>query len=414
MVRFLGLATSCAITLTAACGGGGGDDMIDALPPNPTCEPNQGSTITTRMMGSFGDVPILVTSPPGDLRLFVVLRDGTIEIIDQGTTLPTPFLDIRDNNGGPVTGGGEQGLLGLAFHPQYATNRKFYVYYTGGGDDVISEYLTTDGDPNVADATSERVLLSIPDFAGNHNGGMIEFGSDGFLYIGTGDGGGSNDPQETGQDLNRLLGKILRIDVDNPSGGREYGIPGDNPFAAGGGAPEVFAWGLRNPWRWSFDRGTGDVYIGDVGQGAVEEISYVPAGELGGKDFGWDLCEGSQDFDDGGEPDETTDCVNVTGNRVRPVYEQVRFGGGGNSDWESVIGGQVYRGTCFPALVGTYFYSDYNHGGVWSFVMEGGQVTADVEHPVQVPGGPTSIHADAYGELYITFEGGQVHRIEAQ
>jgi glucose/arabinose dehydrogenase len=177
----------------------------------------------------------------------------------------------------------------------------------------------------------------------------------------------------------------------------------------------VFAWGLRNPWRWSFDRATGDIYIGDVGQAAIEEIDYVPAGQLRGKDFGWDVCEGSQDHADaGGEPDEDADCVNVTGNRVRPVYEQVRSGGGGDSNWESVIGGQVYRGTCFPALDGLYFYSDYNAGGVWSFRIEAGQVAGAVEHPVTVPGGPTSIHADAYGELYMTFEGGQVHRIEAQ
>jgi glucose/arabinose dehydrogenase len=408
-----------AVTL-AACGGvsasndappGGGDGGVpDAGPPpgpdaaQATCNPVSGTNLVPRVIGNLGDAPMLVTSPPGDPRLFVVERGGVIQLFIGEQLQNTPFLDV----GGLISCCGEQGLLGLAFHPQYGSNGLFYIAYTTGNANVVAEYRRS-ADPNVADPTAVRTIISVPDFASNHNGGMIEFGSDGYLYFGTGDGGGANDPNENGQNLNRLLGKMLRIDVDNPSGGREYGIPSDNPYAAGGGAPEVFQYGLRNPWRWSFDRGNGDLYIGDVGQNCVEEVSYVAAAQARNADFGWDDCEGSRDF-------EASGCVGPTQpNRLRPVYEQLRGGGcGGNSNWASVIGGQVYRGSCYPDIVGRYFYTDHYGRELMSFVTSGGTATDVQMHPGFNMGQPTSLHADAFGELYITYLNGNIVKIEAQ
>jgi glucose/arabinose dehydrogenase len=402
-----------SLVLLAACGDDSNVVPPDAMLP-PGC-PVSGTTVRTRMIAQVLDAPMLVTSPIGDPRLFVVERDGTIQIIENEVVRGAPFLDIRDNNGGPVVGGGERGLLGLAFHPDYRTNRRFYVYYTaadpatpdtGDGFNVVAEYLASQADPYVADAASARVVLSIPDFAGNHNGGMIEFGDDGLLYIGTGDGGGGGDPDETGQDDNSLLGKILRIDVDGNDAG-QYGIPPGNPFAAGGGAPEIFIKGLRNPWRFGIDRVTDTLFIGDVGQGAVEEVSVVAIDEAAGVDFGWDDCEGSEDFEGGGCASPTEPA------RRRPVYEEKRTPPE-NSDWCSVIGGEVYRGGCFPDLAGRYFFTDYCPGGLWSFVYDNGVATDVIHHGdgSDFSANPTSIHADSFGELYITSESGEIERIE--
>ena len=392
------------------CGGGGGgaDAGPDALPTR--CQPRSGTMVTLRTIANVDDTPLLVTSPPDDRRLFVVQRDGTIVIIENETLRPGTFIDLSMGAGGPVDAGGEMGLLGLAFHPDYATNHKFYVYYTTAGfaSEDIAEYQTMPTDPYRADPATARLVLSIPDFASNHNGGMIAFGSDGYLYIGDGDGGGGGDPNRTAQDPNRLLGKLLRIDVDNPDGGRPYGIPPGNPYAAGGGAPEVFIRGVRNPWRWSFDRETGDIYIGDVGQESVEEVDVVPAATAAGTDLGWSDCEGTHDFYGAG-----CDAPTQPG-RLRPVFEQVRPAGGGPSNWESVIGGQVYRGTCYPDLVGRYFFSDYSAGGVWSFVYSGGTATDVIEHPGTFPGNPTSVHADTDGEIYFTHENGAITHLEIE
>jgi glucose/arabinose dehydrogenase len=412
-----------SVTLVACGGGGGSDasppDVIDGgvpdafIPPGPdaamaTCTPMSGTNVVGRMIENLGDAPLLVTAPPGDVRLFVIERTGAIQIIENETVRATPFIDLDDNAGGPVLGGGEQGLLGLAFHPQYAQNGLFYVSYTTSNANVVAEYRRSASDPNVADPAPVRTIISIPDFASNHNGGMIEFGSDGYLYLATGDGGGGGDPNENGQNLDRLLGKMLRIDVDNPSGGREYGIPAGNPYAAGGGAPEVFMNGLRNPWRWSFDRATGDIYIGDVGQESVEEVSYVAAAQAAGKDFGWDDCEGLRDYEGSG-------CTTpAQPNRVAPVYQQVRPAGGGTSNWASVIGGQVYRGSCYPDLVGRYFFSDHFNRNLFSFVIVGGVATDIQMHPGFTASQPTSIHADALGELYITYINGNIVKLEVQ
>src|SRR5512140_253407 len=225
-------------------------------PPLIACTPQSGMTVDMRQIGQVAGSAIVATSPPNDGRLFVIEQDGRIRIFENEVLKPDPFLDISSI----VTAGGEQGLLGLAFHPNYGNNNTFYVFYTT--------------------ATGE-ILLSIPDPYANHNGGMLEFGADGYLYIGTGDGGSGGDPRRNGQAIDRtaasctatqcepLLGKILRIDVDHPSGGKMYGIPSTNPYAGGGGEPEILIRGVRNPWRWSFDRKTGDMWIGDVGQGAI-------------------------------------------------------------------------------------------------------------------------------------------------
>jgi glucose/arabinose dehydrogenase len=209
----------------------------------------------------------------------------------------------------------------------------------------------------------------------------------------------------TAQNLDNLLGKFLRIDVNTPTG---HGSPMDNPYALGGGAPEVYMYGLRNPWRWSFDRATGDIYIGDVGQSSAEEIDVVAAAKAPGSDFGWSDCEGLLDY-------KGTGCAAPTQpNRIAPVYQQVRPTGGGTSNWTSVIGGQVYRGACYPDLVGRYFFSDNNASGLYSFVWSNGVATDVIQHTGDFPAGPTSIHADSRGELYITYADRRVMHIEAR
>jgi len=388
---------------------------IDATPPvdalTATCTPTSGLDVALHLIDTAPDAVVLVTSPPGDARQFVVERGGTIQILRDDHLVAEPFLDLSSL----VSSGGERGLLGLAFHPEYGVNGRFYVDYTtthadGTFYDEVAEYRVMVNDRDRADPHSARVVLSIPDYAPTHNGGMIEFGSDGFLYISDGDGGGPNDPQRTAQDLERLLGKILRIDVDHPGGGRAYGIPADNPFARGGGAPEVFLYGLRNPWRWSFDRATGDLYIGDVGQICAEEIDVIPAASARGADLGWSDCEGTLDK-------WGTGCDAPTqANRRRPAYEQVRnsTGCGGTSLWRAVIGGQVYRGSCYPDLVGRYFFTDYGAAALYSFVYAGGQATDVIEHAGTFPKRMSSIHADALGELYVGHVDGQIYRIEAR
>jgi glucose/arabinose dehydrogenase len=413
-----------ALSLCAGAGPGCGSGRVtDASPPPPPeappaidaptdaavtgCVPRAGTTVVARVLLTVPHLPVLVTAPRDDPRLFVAERNGWIEIIEDGARLPVPFLDLSFESGGPVRGSGERGLLGLAFHPDYATNRLFYVFYTTDTTEVLAEYTASAADPNVADLASGRVLLAIPDLRPNHNGGMIEFGPDGYLYIGTGDGGGTGDPDENAQNPDSLLGKMLRIDVDHPDGTRPYGIPAGNPYAAGGGAPEILMWGLRNPWRWSFDRVTSDLYIGDVGQGRVEEIDILPFAELAGTDLGWDDCEGSIDY----EGDH--DCATPVGNRRLPVHEEIR-GALGTSLFEAIIGGVVYRGACYPDLVGRYFYSDHNAGGLYSLVWSGGQVTDNVAHPGTFPGRPTAIYMDASGEMYIMGRAGEIAHIEVE
>ncbi len=332
--------------------------------------------------------PLFVAAPPGDDRLFVVEQDGRIRLLRGGEVTGT-FLDLSDS----IAYGGEQGLLGLAFHPDYPGDGRFYVDYTNRDGNTVVAELRVSADPDAADPESHRVLLTVDQPAANHNGGMIAFGPDGYLYIGLGDGGGAGDPHANGQDPEALLGSILRIDVE----GDPYSIPPDNPYAAGGGAPEVWAKGLRNPWRFSFDGEL--IYIGDVGQGEWEEIDVAPVASRS-LNFGWSITEGSH-------------CYRADGCDTGVFHlPELEYGHtGGNC---SVTGGYVYRGRAIPELAGAYFYGDYCSGMIASFRRgpEGVQETrvwSDTLGPVP---GLTSFGLDGAGELYFTTAGGSLYRID--
>ena len=278
----------------------------------------------------------------GDERLFVVEQNGLIKIIaPDGTTNATNFLDISSQ----TNGGGEQGLLGLAFHPDYINNGYFYVNYTkNNGDTQISRF-TVSTDPDVANAASELEILEYSQPFPNHNGGYLTFGPDGYLWIGTGDGGSGGDPQNFAQNLNSLLGKMLRIDVDNPSGGNNYGIPADNPYVGDpSGLDEIWAYGLRNPWKYNFDRETDELWIADVGQNAREEVNRVAATDIN-LNYGWRCYEGNNAFN-------TTGCA-PQNTMTFPVGEYSHAGGNC-----SITGGYVYRGSEYPDLVGQFFFAD--------------------------------------------------------
>lgn len=321
--------------------------------------------------------PVYVTSPPGDDRLFVVEQSGRIMIHADGDVLETPFLDIRSE----VSFGGEQGLLGLAFHPDYASNGRFFVNYTNtNGDTRIVEY-TVSSDPNQAAPQTARELLGFQQPAGNHNGGWLGFGPDSYLYIATGDGGAANDRFGNGQNPDSLLAKILRIDVDN---GDPYGIPSTNPWADGGGVPEAFIWGLRNPWRASFDEN--NLYIGDVGQGRWEEISVVSIADAGAN-LGWSIMEGAHCFD-ANECDQS--------GLVLPAHEY------SHDEGCSVTGGYVYRGDAIPELRGQYLFADYCTSFLRAFTYENGEATNVVQFDVGDFGRVTSFGQDAAGEIYVT------------
>jgi glucose/arabinose dehydrogenase len=430
--------TALVLVLAAACGGGkhekkdagparDGAPPVDA-PPLITCTPVSGTNISLRQIGRVSGGAMIATSPPNDGRLFVVEQQGRIRVFEDEQLLPDAFLDIRDVDG--FSAGGERGLLGLAFHPDYANNRQFYVFYTTGNANVLAKYTQSASDPNKADPTGE-ILLSIPDFASNHNGGMMEFGSDGYLYIGTGDGGDGGDPCRNGQAIDRtaaactspparctqlgatscepLLGKILRIDVNTTTGNKKYGIPATNPFANGGGEPEIFVIGVRNPWRWSFDRATGDMWIGDVGQNAIEEITVLKAGEQAGKNLGWSRYEANTCY-----ASNYAGCVPADYNAngfTGPQYQHDHSAG-----YNAIIGGQVYRGECFPDLKGMYFATDNGaHPLLRGTLAANGSLNlTELTPPANGwPASPASIHADARGELYLTTTAGYVYQIEA-
>ncbi len=373
-----------------------------------SCTPVAGSDLVLEPVTSGLAEPVFVTSPPGDRRLFVVEQPGRIRIVDEGRLLPEPFLDIGDRL---VTEYNEQGLLGLAFHPDWAHNGRFFVYYTAPGSalpylDVLSEFTAPSATASRADPDSERRLIALDDPHKGHNGGMLAFGPDGFLYLGIGDGGGGGDPGDDAQDLTDLLGDLLRIDVD---GDLPYGIPPDNPHAGGeGGArPEIWLSGMRNPWRWSFDRASGEMYIGDVGEGTVEEISLIPAAQ-GGFNLGWNRMEGDICFSD-------PDCL--AGDYLAPIatYRQDASG------TCAVIGGFVYRGACYPDLTGAYFYADHCAGRVFTLRVDSGvlvdgpdDVTADLDPGHQLAR-ISSFGEDAAGEIYlVTRQSGRLFHIAAQ
>ncbi len=350
--------------------------------------------------------PIFVTAPPGDARLFILEQRGVIKLWRDDQVLPTPFLDIEALVT-DIGGFSEQGLLGLAFHPEFASNGHFFVNYTdNAGNTVVARY-TVSGDPDLADPQSAVEILTISQPQSNHNGGMIAFGADGYLYIGTGDGGGAGDPGNRAQNLATLLGKMLRIDID---AGPPYGIPPDNPFVAEPEArPEIWAYGLRNPWRWSFDRDTGDLWLGDVGQTEWEEIDYQAAASPGGENYGWRLMEGFHCYN------PPVDCDD--GTLTYPIHEYDH-----NDGRCSVTGGYVYRGAAVPELVGHYFFADFCSRQIWSLRYEGGSVVDLQERTDDLaPGGGLSIDwissfgEDGFGELYIvdrgTGDNGEIYKI---
>lgn len=370
-----------------------------------------GALTTVRVVSGLTR-PLFVTAPPGDVdQLFLVEQDGRIEILRDGAVLPKAFLDISAQTRSPadIGGGNEEGLLGLAFHPDYSTNGWFFVFHTDstGSNNVIARY-TVSADPDVADAASRTQVLSIPHtFASNHNGGAIGFGpADGYLYIGTGDGGSSCDPNGVAQSLGSLLGKLLRIDVD----ALPFSVPADNPFVGGVTTDDViWSYGLRNPWRWSFDRITGALYIADVGQQQAEEINCRPASSAGGENYGWDRFEGMTCPN----PSCGSQGSCLLTDNVLPVAEYDHTAGC------SITGGYVYRGCRMSDLHGHYFYADFCTDFVESF-----RTDAACAAPLPVsraadlaPGGSLDIGSivsfgeDPRGEIYIVDRGGEVFKI---
>lgn len=334
----------------------------------------------------------------GDGRLFVLNRAGSIKIVaDSMQTLPTPFLNITSRVN---SGYGEQGLLGLAFDPGYAGNGYFYVYYTAGsgaGSSRLSRFSVTE-DPNVADPNSEVILLTVQQPYLNHNGGCLKFGPDGYLYLGLGDGGSGNDPQGNGQAPGVLLGKMIRVDVSQHND--TYAIPADNPFAGSQDTlPEIWAFGLRNPWRWSFDRLTGDLWIGDVGQNTWEEVDFWPAGDHGAPNFGWRCREGLVPT----PSVDQTGCTSTLYTDPVAAFSHVPQG------WCSVIGGFVYRGPGFPHLYGRYIFTDYCAG---DFITFGDNYTLDTLLATNNSGRYSAFGEDQAGELYVTdMQNGRIWKI---
>jgi glucose/arabinose dehydrogenase len=339
--------------------------------------------------------PVYVTSAPGDKRLFVVEQEGVIRTITGGKVAARPYADLRRF----ITSGGEQGLLSMAFHPKFASNGKLYVYFTNrGGNEEIWELKARPGAASVR--PGHRKLLEIPDTEGNHNGGQLQFGPDGMLYFADGDGGGGGDQHGehgNGQNPDTLLGKLSRIDVDTRGGGKPYGIPKGNPFAGKAGwRPEIWALGLRNAWRFSFDRTNGDLWIGDVGQNAWEEVDHLKRGTAG-VNFGWNRYEGRHDFDKD---------TPLAGGKLRgPVAEY------SHSEGCSITGGYVYRGPKIAGLSGRYVYADYCSGKMWTLATSGG-APRDVSSVVSDAGAKAivSFGEDGSGMLYVCSAEGSLYR----
>ena len=343
--------------------------------------------------------PLLVTNAgDGSGRLFVVEQSGKIRIIKAGKVAAIPFLDLSTS----ISGGGEQGLLGLAFHPNYKSNGKLYVSYTNrNGTSVIREYRVSATNPDRLSGSSGRTILRLRQPYPNHNGGNIAFGPDGDLYIGFGDGGSAGDPGNRAQNLGVLFGKLLRIDVNRRTGTLPYGIPADNPLVGRSGLDQIWAYGLRNPWRWSFDRATGDLWIGDVGQDAWEEVDRVLAahGRNAGRglNFGWKVMEASRCYS------PSTGCSRT--GKTLPVTAY-----GHKNDRCSITGGFVYRGTRYPDLIGAYLFADYCTGEIW-YVDRGAARGATPIRALDTNALITSFGQDEAGELYLTDGNGTVYRI---
>lgn len=388
-------------------GGGGTDSGMTMMVDSGT---DSGMTVTTDgcELTGYPDLAVeritmdrivdavFIAQPPGSTDIYVVERGGAIRIVRGGSIIGS-FLNIASTIGALRGGGDERGLHSIAFHPNYEANGRFFVMYTPASPtaNIVAEGRRSAGSPDVADPTL-TTLLSIPDFASNHNGGQIAFGPDGYLYIGTGDGGGGDDPQLNGQDLNELLGKMLRIDVDSPSGGMPYGIPAGNPFVGmAGRRAEILHYGLRNPWRFAFDSVTASLFIADVGQNAWEEVDVV-ADDATGLNFGWNTYEGDQMRSGRG-------ISTLVGTHTPPVitYAHNRDSDTGTSD-RSITGGYVYRGSAIPGLRGAYLYTDWLTERVWAFrwcdgAVQDPQEITSLHH--EIPGA-TSFGVDRSGELY--------------
>ena len=357
---------------------------------SPAFDPGGVSITLTSVADGFSN-PVLVTNAgDGTDRLFVVEQGGRIRIIKNGNVLPTPFLDIHSG----ISTGGEQGLLGLAFSPGFETNRKLYVNFTNSnGDTAINEYRVTTN-PDQVDKSTARRIITIAQPYDNHNGGNIAFGPDGYLYVGMGDGGSAGDPGNRAQSLNSLLGKMLRINVVGTSGSRQYRIPSSNPYVGRTGRDEIWARGLRNPWRWSFDRGTGALWIGDVGQNRYEEIDRSikgshPAGWA--KNYGWRVLEGRHCYN------PSSGCS--TSGKTPPIVEYSHTYGC------SVTGGFVYRGADYPMLRGGYFFGDFCSGRIWTLSATSrypGTRTQLADTNLAI----SSFGEDEAGELHVVDRGG--------
>jgi len=353
-----------------------------------------------QQLASGLSAPLYAVAPPGDsARLFIVEQTGRIRVMRHDTLLATPFLDLT----GQVRTASEGGLLSLAFHPAYAQNGQFFVDFVGTDSTIhVTRYHVSATDANVADPSSAQTILSVPhkEYT-NHYGGLVMFGPDGYLYVGIGDGGSEGDSVGNGQNTASLLGKILRLDVD---GGTPYAIPPTNPFVGQPPAlPEIWAYGLRNPWRFSFDPETGDLYIADVGQNAWEEVDVHPGGAAAGQNYGWNVMEGTHCYS------PPTGCA--TAGLTLPVFEYAH--GGSGITGCAVIGGYVYRGARFPLLAGRYLFADLCSGWVRSFTLQNGAASDLVDYTPRfgVHANITSLGRDGRGELYVTTLDGFLYRI---
>jgi len=382
------------ISLLSGCGGGHSSPSPSPTPsPTPTPTPTT-VALTTVVSGLVNPVD-LQTPDDNSGRLFVVEQTGTIRIISNGALLSGNFLDITSK----VDFGGEKGLLGVAFHPNYSQSGRFYLNYdrisSGQMETVIAEYKVLATDPNQADPASERILLTVNQPFPNHKGGQLAFGPDGFLYIGLGDGGSEGDPLGKGQNLQTLLGKMLRIDIDHTDLQLQYAIPPGNPFASGGGFAEIWAYGLRNPWRFSFERSTGRLFCADVGQDQFEEVDLLQKGG----NFGWNIMEGAHCFN------PPSGC-NMTG-LILPIAEY------DHSQGETVIGGYVYHGSAIPTLVGVYVFGDFSNGKIWG-LTENPPGTWTRAQLLSTGRRISSFGQDAAGEMYVVDYSGSVLKLVPQ
>jgi glucose/arabinose dehydrogenase len=390
------LAAMAALLLS--CGGGGGSPGVTGpdAPPLPAPPPvPQPLTLALRQVASGLDNPTFVAAPFGDARLFIVERAGRIRIWQDGLLRAIPFLDISAR----VSTVGEGGLLSIAFHPQYPLNGQYFLYFTDTAGASVVERRSVSANPSLSDPTSalEIIRIAHPNFR-NHYGGLVAFGADGFLYLATGDGGGAGDPARNAQNLGNLLGKMLRLDISGATAGAPYVLPPSNPFIGQAGRRgEIWAYGLRNPWRYSFDGG--QLYIADVGQARREEVNIV-ASTQGGQNYGWNVFEGTLCYD-------AATCPSA--GLTAPLFEYDH--GPGDASGCSITGGEVYRGAALPELAGRYLYSDYCAGFLRSFIVAGSGVIEPADWRIPDIGRVISFGRDGDGELYLVSAGGIIHKI---